>query len=607
MPPLITKEANGVPNKFLNLIALHKNGYIYFLKSRKAKPLRGEGTMGKTKFKIAFVTLIFSTVFLLAVCGDTGVGPSSASKYTVTYNGNGNTGGSVPSDPTTYQQGGTATVLGNTGSLVKTGYSFNGWNTTAYGSGTTYTTGQTFTMGASNITLYAKWTSNIASGNTMTYNGNGGAGSVPVDSNHYYAGQTVTVLGNSGGLTYTGYSFVGWQTKADGSGTTYAAGKTFTMGAANDTLYALWAGGYAYTANNEQGYGGSISQYTIGPNGALTPMSSPTVPTGGNDPRYIAADPLGKYIYVSNITSNTVSQFAIGPDGSLAAMSTPTVLMGDVTGGKLYYPSGIAVNPASQYAYVALLEKGNVNQYSIGADGKLSALTPPTVSSDTINASNSPVAIAIDPSGKWAYVADGSNLTVSQYAIGADGTLSALTPFLVSTGGKTGSGTAFDIKIASTSSGAYVYVANYADGTVAQFKIGADGTLSALNPFLVTAGTYALTIAVHPTGKFAYVAMMNSSDATAAIAVVAQFTIDQGTGELLAMTPPTVSAGGAGAASIAVEASGKYAYATSGDSGWGSYSVAQYTIDQSTGALTLMKNATVPAGYGPGGIVTVGK
>jgi 6-phosphogluconolactonase (cycloisomerase 2 family) len=88
---------------------------------------------------------------------------------------------------------------------------------------------------------------------------------------------------------------------------------------------------------------------------------------------------------------------------------------------------------------------------------------------------------------------------------------------------------------------------------------------------------------------------------------VAQFTIDQSTGKLLAMTPPTVSAGGAGAASITVEASGKYAYATSGDTGWGSYSVAQYTIDQTTGALTLMKNATVVAGYGPGGIVTVGK
>jgi uncharacterized repeat protein (TIGR02543 family) len=561
--------------------------------------------MGKTKFKVAFVTLIFSTVFLLAGCGDTGVGPSSASKYTVTYNGNGNTSGSVPSDPTTYQQGGTVTVLGNTGSLVKTGYSFNDWNTTAYGFGTTYTTGQTFTMGAANITLYAKWTSNIASGYSITYNGNGGAGSVPVDSNRYYAGQTVTMPGNSG-LTYTGYSFVGWQTKADGSGTTYAAGKTLTMGSANDTLYALWARGYAYTANNEQGYGGSISQYTIGPNGALTPMFTPKVSTGGNDPRYIAADPLGKYIYVSNITSNTVSQFTIGPDGSLAAMSTPTVLMGDVTGGKLYYPSGIAVNPTSQYAYVALQQKSRVNQYTIGADGNLSALTPSTVvSGDTANGRNGPASMAIDPSGKWAYVANGGSNTVSQYSIGADGTLSALTPFLVATGGKTGAGSASDVKIASTSSGEYVYVANYFDGTVSQYSINATtGMLSQLTPFTVqTAGTYAFSIAVHPTGKFAYVAILAGS----ANAVVAQFTIDQSTGKLLAMTPPTVSAGGAGAASIAVEASGKYAYATSGNSGWGSYSVAQYTIDQTTGALTLMDNPMVQSGFGPGGIVTVGK
>ena len=553
--------------------------------------------MEKSKFNVTIVTLIFSTVFLLAGCGNVGTNPkgSSASKYSVTYNGNGNTSGSVPSDATAYQKGATVTVLGNTGSLVKTGYSFNGWNTLAGGYGTTYTVGENFTMGTADVTLYAQWTTIIASGYTMTYNGNGGAGSVPVDSNKYWSGQTVTMPGNSG-LNYTGYSFVGWQTKADGSGTTYAAGKTFTMGPANDTLYALWAGGYAYTANNEQGGAGTISQYTIGPNGALTPMFTPTVSTGGNDPRYIAADPLGKYVFVSNIVSETVSQFTIGSDGSLTAMSTPTILMGDLTGGKLYYPSGIAFNPTSQYAYVALQESGNVNQYTIGADGKLSALTPSTVSSDTINASNAPVSIAVDPSGKWAYAADGSSNTVSQYSIGADGTLSALTPFLVTSGGVRGAGSASDVKIASTSSGEYVYVSNYFDGTVGQFKIGADGTLSALSPFLVTVGTYALTIAVHPTGKFAYVTMMNSSDGATAPAVVAQFTIDQSTGELIAMTPPTVSAGGAGAASITVEASGKYAYATSGDTGWGNYSVAQYTIDQTTGALTLMKNATVPAG-----------
>jgi len=77
--------------------------------------------------------------------------------YTVTYNGNGHTGGSVPIDSTNYQQGQTVTVPGNTGNLVKTGYSFAGWNTQANGSGTTYAQGQTFSMGAANVTLYAKW------------------------------------------------------------------------------------------------------------------------------------------------------------------------------------------------------------------------------------------------------------------------------------------------------------------------------------------------------------------------------------------------------------------------------------------------------------------
>ena len=77
--------------------------------------------------------------------------------YTVTYNGNGNTGGSVPTDTTNYEQGQTVTVLGNTGSLVKTGNTFAGWNTEAGGGGTDRATGSTFAMGSVDVTLYAKW------------------------------------------------------------------------------------------------------------------------------------------------------------------------------------------------------------------------------------------------------------------------------------------------------------------------------------------------------------------------------------------------------------------------------------------------------------------
>ena len=76
---------------------------------------------------------------------------------------------------------------------------------------------------------------------SVTYDANGAtSGTVPVDSNSYAAGATVTVLGNTGGLAKTGYSFAWWNTKADGTGTNYTAGGTFTMGSANVTLYAQW-------------------------------------------------------------------------------------------------------------------------------------------------------------------------------------------------------------------------------------------------------------------------------------------------------------------------------------------------------------------------------
>lgn len=544
---------------------------------------------------------------LLLACGGGGGGsnnPTPPPTHTVTYAGNANTGGTVPVDSNTYQQGATVTVLGNTGTLVKTGSTFSGWNTAADGTGSAYAQGQTCTMGTADLTFYAHWV--VAGPNSVVYDPNGATGgSVPVDATPYGTGSTVTVLGNTGNLTYIGYTFVGWQTQADGSGTTYKQGQTFTKGATNVTLYALWSGGQAYAVNNEGGSGGSISQYTIGPNGALTPMSPATVTTGGSDPRYVAVDPQGKYVYAANMTSNTVSQFTVGADGTLTAMATPTVLMGSLTGGKLYYPAGLTVHPSGQYAYVPLLEAGSLNQYAIGADGSLSPLTPATIpAGDTGNGRNGPCCVTIDPSAKFAYVTSGAANSISQYQINANGTLSPLTPFLVPSGGASGSGTAYDIKVISLASGEYAYVANYFDGTIAQFSLnGTTGQLTPLSPALVTVGTYALSIAVHPTGKFVYAAILAGSPSAA----VAQFTVDPATGKLTPMSTPTVSAGGAGTAVITVEASGKFAYATSGDTGWGSTSIAQYAIDQTTGALTLLANPTVQAGYSPSGIVTTGK
>ena len=77
----------------------------------------------------------------------------------VTYDGNGKTGGSVPTDASKYAAGATVTTKTNSGSLEKTGYVFNGWNTKADGTGTHYEAGATFSMPtkSAGVKLYAEW------------------------------------------------------------------------------------------------------------------------------------------------------------------------------------------------------------------------------------------------------------------------------------------------------------------------------------------------------------------------------------------------------------------------------------------------------------------
>ena len=174
--------------------------------------------------------------------------------YTVTYYGNGNTGGNPPTDSTSYENGALVTVLANSGNLTKTGDTFTGWNTAANGSGTSFSAGNTFNMGSANVDLYAQWSALPTY--TVTYNGNGSTGgSVPVDSANYLTGAIVSVLGNTGSLVRTNYAFSGWNTLANGSGTSYDPAQTFSMGSANVTLYAKWAADSSTSWTNFQSSG----------------------------------------------------------------------------------------------------------------------------------------------------------------------------------------------------------------------------------------------------------------------------------------------------------------------------------------------------------------
>jgi uncharacterized repeat protein (TIGR02543 family) len=85
--------------------------------------------------------------------------PVIPTTYTVTYNGNSNTNGNAPTDGSSpYVAGSTVIVLGNSGSPVlgNSGLTFDGWNTLANGSGTSYSPGNTFIINTNTI-LYAQW------------------------------------------------------------------------------------------------------------------------------------------------------------------------------------------------------------------------------------------------------------------------------------------------------------------------------------------------------------------------------------------------------------------------------------------------------------------
>ena len=175
--------------------------------------------------------------------------------YTVTYNGNGFTGGTVPVDPSSpYKAGSTVTVLG-AGGLSRSGYLFTGWNTAANGSGTSYSVSTTFTA-MRNIVLYAQWV--LLPTYTVTYNGNGATGgSAPVDPSLYNTGASVTVLGQ-GSLTRTSYLFTGWNTATDGLGTPYSAGSILTIAFNSVILYAQWTPSYTVTYNGYLSDGGAV-------------------------------------------------------------------------------------------------------------------------------------------------------------------------------------------------------------------------------------------------------------------------------------------------------------------------------------------------------------
>ena len=148
--------------------------------------------------------------------------------YTMTYNANGATSGSVPANGSYESGSAPTTVSTNSGTLARTGYSFSGWNSSADGTGTTYAAGSGTYSSNANVTLYAKWAPNSLD---VTFNSQSGT---------LVAGTTVQVgatLAAPVAPTRNGYTFTGWSTTSSGSVVSFPYTHART---ADFTLYAIW-------------------------------------------------------------------------------------------------------------------------------------------------------------------------------------------------------------------------------------------------------------------------------------------------------------------------------------------------------------------------------
>ncbi|WP_318786618.1 InlB B-repeat-containing protein, partial [Methanimicrococcus hacksteinii] len=136
----------------------------------------------------------------------------SALEYTITYNSN---GGSSVSSQTVPING----IFTEPSAPTKYGYNFGGW----YTDNGTFNNLYDFNARAvSNVNVYAKWVSNPSETVTVTYKANGGTGPDHIVSDIIVAAGHTALSNSSAGISRYGYTFVGWNTASDGSGSSYA-------------------------------------------------------------------------------------------------------------------------------------------------------------------------------------------------------------------------------------------------------------------------------------------------------------------------------------------------------------------------------------------------
>ncbi len=227
-------------------------------------------------------------------------------------------------------------------------------------------------------------------------------------------------------------------------------------------------GDLVYVVNS--GGGSNVTGFQVSPYGQLRPIPSSTTFLTSNIPgaASVAFSPDGKFLAVTERLTNNIDTFSVQPNGTLSpivanASAVPGVFAVLFAGGD--YAIVVSTGPAGA-------QNGSLlSSYSIAGDDKI---TPITSSVATLGAGA--CWHVITPDGHFVYASNSASSTISGFALGAGGTLTAL-PGTIAATNPTGS---TNLDLALSADGKFLYSLNSGTGVVGIFGVQSDGTLTSI-------------------------------------------------------------------------------------------------------------------------------
>lgn len=213
---------------------------------------------------------------------------------------------------------------------------------------------------------------------------------------------------------------------------------------------------------------GGIFGFSTNSNGALSMLNSGSALVSGVAPAAIGVDPTGNWLIEVDLGTTTTA-----PIAHLFAIDSNTGLLtqqGNPLGLDVGSPNSIVFTPSNGLVYVSL-GIGGVDVLTLNSSG---VLTKTNQLLRPLGAQNADTGMAVDPAGKYLFVAETGSKGLRVLSIASTGALTEVTgsPF------QTGLGPS---AVLVDSTGAYVYVTNRTDGTISAFTLAATGALTAIS------------------------------------------------------------------------------------------------------------------------------